>query len=253
MRAAIYRAVFGGYDFAPGRDVLDPAFDYYIFTDDDSLSAPGYQCVFVDHVSDNPSMLNRSYKLKVPSLLNDYQCTVYIDGNIRMVASIAELVNEFAKSGGEIGSFRHRTSLTLRDEVKNILGARKASKHAITGEIAEFTAQELETSVCDNSIILRSKNSIRLEEFGDLWLEWVLAHSGRDQLCFPVLMRRSPIRHHLFPFSPRCNGNGYFIVYPHKAEIFRGSFVRRMTRLLMFLIKEARAWAHFAKSKRGAS
>lgn len=249
MSTALYRAVFGGYDFPPTRDELTPEIDYYLFTDNGDLNVNGYTSILVTTDDSTPSELNRKYKLSVPCLLKDYENTIYLDGNIRIVGDLNILLTEFRHSGSDIGSFSHPENRSVEQEARAILQRGKASERSIQREIEALSEQSRKLFVYDNSIIFRSAKSQKLDKLGSAWFQRVRRYSGRDQLSFPSLLKDSGLAQHVFPFSPRNNGNGFFVVYPHKSELMKGPPLRRGWKLLRFIVKEIRARAQQYKNK----
>lgn len=83
----VYTAIFGGYDrLAPVSNY--PGCDFVCFTDDATLSVDGWRIIHVA-ASDTgltTAALNRIYKMLPHRFLADYNQSLYVDGNIRVVA-----------------------------------------------------------------------------------------------------------------------------------------------------------------------
>ena len=98
MKGALYRAVFGNYDFRILREPYLPYIDKILFTDSESIRIPGYRRVLV-HTDADGTIANRQLKILGHPALLDYDFSIYIDANIWITRDICDLTSDFLESG----------------------------------------------------------------------------------------------------------------------------------------------------------
>lgn len=233
MKIAIYRVLFGNYDYSIRDPYLDKNIDYFLFTDDKNINLKGYNKNLLK-VENNLSLLNRKYKINTPEILYDYDITIYIDYNIRICRPIYELINEFIDSNSDIALFRHPYSASIDEEVDLILSKSKSNILDLTNEINYF--KEMEVNPCklltDNSILFR-KNTSKIKELNRIWYSCVSRFSGRDQISLPYIRSMLDVKEYIFDFSPRDYSNKFFVVFPHRFFIGNlGLFIIHIYRLI---------------------
>ena len=226
-KIALYRCMFGNYDFVIPDFKMFGNIDYYLFTDNPSISIKNYKTILVKRQFSNASLDNRYIKIILPRVLYTYSLTIYMDMNIQISGDILILINEFINSRREIGLFSHPYKNSIEDEVALCLSKKKCNESDLKEEMEYYSSLNLEKKVdfiTENSIIFRKKHSKKMTEAMSQWFDLVKKFSGRDQISFPTIRELFNINEHIFSFSPRTKNNGYFIVLPHKVD-FKSSTI----------------------------
>lgn len=218
IKLAIYRCAIGDYDILLSERIIIKDADYFLFTDNAELNIYPYKTIHVDIIDDNPSLTNRSIKLKIPDILKEYDLTVYLDSNIAILDNLNFIVDEFLSTGKEMGSFAHPYALSIEEEINMCIRYGKADKSVLHEEIEYYNSlPDLpRPRLSDNSILLRKKPDKNMLNAMKYWYEMVKKYSGRDQISLPSVKSKFNIKDHFFSFSPRSPGNPYFLVFPHK-------------------------------------
>lgn len=93
-RLVIYTTLLGGYDFLREPSVITPECDYICFTDDPTLKSDVWQ--FVDVSGDKGSLpqnkWNRKYKVLAHRYLSEYDASLYVDSNVRLIGNIWDYI-----------------------------------------------------------------------------------------------------------------------------------------------------------------
>ncbi len=249
---AIYRCVFADYDILLDELVVLPNVDYYLFTDDPDLDVYPYRTIVIKDFLDNPSIANRSFKLNIPEELKCYDVTIYMDGNIGVLANIESLIDDFLFSNADIGLFTHPNHNSLEDEIELCMTNQKSSETALRSEVkfySDLNTPKLE-KFSDNSILFRKKHTEKFSAAMNEWLELVKEFSGRDQLSLPFIRYKYNLKEHFFDFSPRTRRNKYFIVFPHNIKQHAASNFEIFKFKSKFILKKVFRYCLYIKNLR---
>ena len=116
MRWLVYTCVAGGYDRVYPPLVRDPDTDYVIVTDDASLKVDGWRTHFVDrNAFTSTRLMNRYFKMLGHVEFLNYEASIYVDGNIRILGGLRHLFDDFQATGRALRLFSH----PLRSTVMN--------------------------------------------------------------------------------------------------------------------------------------
>ena len=188
MNIAIYRVMFGDYDYLINDLHLDKKYDYYLFTDNPNFKLKEHKIIITESEK-NPSLKNRKLKILIPEILQSYDYVIYLDINIKICASLDYLINIFIKYGSEIGITKHPYFLTIEDEIESCFINKQINSEKVKDEIQYFKKNKLipRYPITDNSFIIRETKSYLSNKYKDEWYSCVKDFSGRDQISFPFL------------------------------------------------------------------
>lgn len=218
MRRLVYTAVFGGYDrvYPPVRPESDV--DYRIFTDDPDMKVRGWKVHHVDAAGfATPKAANLYHRALVHRILKGYDASLYVDGNVRLLAQTRPLFEELKTSGAAVAMYRHPLRTTVAAEVDAIIAAGKvAEPDDARREYASYVADGFCDTVplTETTVILKNHRADGLDEAMALWWTLFDAHLSRDQISFPYVAWKTGLKVHLMPGTFR-KPNPYFAVYPH--------------------------------------
>ncbi|CAA0125660.1 Uncharacterised protein [BD1-7 clade bacterium] len=232
----VYGCIVGNYDrvFPPVKTT--PGVDYILFTDDSNLSVNGWDVRALDaSVSTDPSTINRYYKFFGHQILSEYDVSVYIDGNIRVLEDLSTLLKEFKDSKCAIGFHKHYRRENVQEE---LLAAGRANKinnieiaqRQVNRYLENGMPQDL--LLTENFIIYRNHSSERLDEAMSAWWHELINYSNRDQLSLGFVRWKHNLKTHIYLWNPRID-NEFYYVYPHNFESTLGS-IRRYIRIRRF-------------------
>ena len=217
MKRLIYTAIFGGYDIVYPPIEADPDVDYVIFTDDPQISVPGWRTVPVDMSSfPTNAAANRYYKTLIHRILPGYDASIYVDGNIRLLASAASLFDILHRSGAALALWRHSGRGTVAEEVDDVIATGKVPDKRARAEYETYRADGFPDTMPlgENTIIVRDHNAPKLDAAMSLWWSLYKTHLSRDQLSFGYIVWKTKLELHYLPGMFRTT-NPYVAVYPH--------------------------------------
>ncbi len=195
-KIAIYTCIFGSYD-----KILEPYYkpdncDFLIFTDQNIDANSIWKKVETPEEIEKLTNVekNRFIKMFPHKLLKDYDYTIYIDGNVRVLTDLTEYVNKLNPKIG-IGIHKHHLRDCLYDELKAIVKMNKKNKQKAN----EYKKKMIEVGMpthygllqC-NVIVRSSKNKICEEIMQDWWNEFK-NNIQRDQVSLPYVLYKHKI------------------------------------------------------------
>ena len=197
-KVAVYTSIFGGYD-----TVLEPLYvsdlcDYYIITDQDipeesvwkkidPHSIPGFDKMDNYHKS-------KYCKLMPHVLFPEYEYSVWIDGNVQIVADIIPLIDRLDDSH-VMGTFKNPLHDCIYTEKNYLIYKNAVNYDAINTQIGMYEKEGFPKhfGMREFSIIVRKHNDKLCESLMEQWWKQVNTYTMRDQISFPYLLWKNQL------------------------------------------------------------
>jgi hypothetical protein len=198
--------------FPPVRPEL--GVDYVLLTDDPSLRVKNWRTQLVD-----PHGLrgNRRYKMIGHRDLGEYDASIYVDGNIRILGSLHDFASRFLRTGAALGVYRHPVRTTVQEEIEACERAHKVEDAgSMHREFAEYRADGFEDGVAliESGVVIKNHAHPALEPAMDLWWSLFDRHRTRDQISLPYVIWKSALPCYYIDESYKL-ANPWFGFYPH--------------------------------------
>lgn len=219
-RGAVYSAVTGGYDTIRDPEVINENLDYYLFTDNDSISSDIWKVVKIDN-PENLDKIRLARKIKILGiyeLLEDYDYSVWVDGKILIKGDILEYIEEYSL-GEPIICFNHYCSDDIYQEAENCLVLNKDDNNLINMQVDRYKAEgyPVNSGLIDSCVLIRDHHDELLKKTMYDWWGEVKNGSFRDQLSFNYVCWKNGL---LYDTSPLVvSDNRYCKTYVHVADI----------------------------------
>ena len=193
LKVAVYSCIVGHYDGITDPVYTEPGVTYLMYTDQEIPIESVWQKVDVTKIRDynrmSNVMLNRKIKILQTERLQEFDYTVYVDGNIEIVTGVSPLIAKMKGCG--FGVHYHRTRDCIYDEMvavkhlKRICGGgdmvEQVNNYRDNGFPPHFGLYENSILIRDN----RDAESLRLME---LWWDEYCKYPTRDQLSLPYVI-----------------------------------------------------------------
>lgn len=195
MKVAVYTSIFGGYD-----DLIDDQFqmdgvDYICFTDRE-LESKNWKVVKSTPIYNDPNRNAKKYKILPHRYLSDYDWSIWIDGNIKVISDITGLCD-----GNSYKVYDHnQTRLDPRDCVykeynaimemgKRNGGNYKDNPQIMYKQIKRYLDEGYpqNNGLATNPIILRNHKDGNVVDTMENWWSEIKHNSRRDQLSFDYI------------------------------------------------------------------
>lgn len=186
-RKVVYTCLTGGYDNVAPLFFKPADCDFLLFTDDPGLKVDGWETVLMDsNWAKNNFLLSRMPKLLPHRFLQDYDYSIYIDGNYEIIGDITELFEYL--SGKALGLFRHASgTFCIKDEAKRIIKVGKANAVDIEKQMNAYFEEGFPENqgLFECGVIIRKHNQHEVMETMETWWSELKKYPYRDQMSFP--------------------------------------------------------------------
>lgn len=192
LKIAVYSCVVGKYDQFIDPVIKEDNVDYYMFTDQELPEDSVWEKINISELDDykllSPLMLNRKLKILQNSFLLNYDYTIYVDGNIEIVAGVSPIIAKMKNYA--FGVHYHRSRDCIVDEVVSVKHLKKLNGDGMDRQVQDYLKDGYprHNGLFENSILVRdNKNESVLELMREWWNEYN-KYPTRDQLSLPYVI-----------------------------------------------------------------
>lgn len=138
-----------------------------------------------------PVMEAKIYKILSHQFLNT-DISIWVDGNIFLLVDPKKIVEEFL-GDADIAVWKHFDRDDVYDEARAAMGLGGDQVPYIKKHLEHFEEIKFprHTGLAECNVIIRRHNK-RVEKFNNYWWSEICRHSNRDQLSFPVVVKKCP-------------------------------------------------------------
>jgi len=220
----VYTAIFGDRDRLHDPKYINSDFDYVCFADR-PLRSKVWDVRVVSPIHENPVRAAKIYKILPHKYFQDYNYSLWIDGNVVVTADVRMLIDRYLVDT-DMATFDHSESSDSRnciyDEAEFIL------EKARRGRCADLDTRKIEEQIkryreegypeqnglIAATIILRRHNNTKLIKSMEDWWKEIEGNSRRDQLSFNYVAWKNDLR--IGHFEGNLRNNSFFRMVPHK-------------------------------------
>lgn len=199
MRIAVYTSIFGGYDNLIEDQFQMEGVDYICFTDRD-IESKTWKVVKSTPIYNDPNRNAKKYKVLPHRYLKDYDWSVWIDGNIKIISDVRPLCND-----GVYKLYDHMQVFDKRnciyDEAQAILNFGKINSERypekgiknwkdnprlIVEQMNRYISEGYpkQNGLATTPIMVRSHHDEDVIKHNEDWWSEIKYNSKRDQLSF---------------------------------------------------------------------
>lgn len=198
-KIVVYTCIVGGYD-----DILEPVYcnancDYYVVTDKEVAEDSAWKKIDINQFELgglSNSEKNRYIKLHPHILFCDYDFSLYVDGNIRIITDIVPLVEQIGSR--ILGVHRHNLHDCIYTEA-NVIMRRKRFiriRDVVKKQVAAYKQEGFKRhqGFYENPILIRKHNDKRCIKLMESWWAEMNRFTTRDQLSLPYVIWKCGIK-----------------------------------------------------------
>ena len=222
IKTVIYTSIFGGYDALQEPLFVNKNCDYYAITDKEIPKDSVWKKYDTDKIegfSEMDGYHKSKYAKFFPNVLfPDYDCSIWVDGNVKIVGDLMPLVYEMNKDHC-MASFENPYHDCIYKEVNFLLSLNAVNTRQIGEQIEQYKKEgfPMHFGMREFSIIVRKHNDQELIEFMKQWWNEVNRFTMRDQISFPhVLWKNGKSIDYIYPYKGEWRKNPRFIYIEHK-------------------------------------
>lgn len=198
-KIAVYTCIFGNYDFIPEPEVCPDNIDYYIVTDMNISPISKWVKVdlsFVDETFNKMTDIekNRYVKMHPHKFFKDYQYSIYIDGNIKILTDFTEYIQEFNEIGLKL--HKHYRTKCVYKEIENCRNLGKDTSVLLDNHRLHLMNENMPRNfgMLEAPIIVRDHHNKKCIEVMEFWWSEFLLYSNRDQISLPYVLFKLGIK-----------------------------------------------------------
>lgn len=219
-KIAIFTCITNGYDPLTVPEIIEDNCDYYLITDiDETIKIENdeyYKRInildVVPGTLNTSKAQNRYCKAHGFEIFKEYDYSIYIDGSLKIIGKVSNLINKVGKYGiafhrftGSDDTYEHALSLAIRSRIKREDACVEIQKFAKEGFPRNYGFPECGVIICDHGNEIGKKI---LCEWNDYYNN---ALAKRDQLYMPyILWRRNISINEVCTLPGDLRTNGYF-------------------------------------------
>ena len=205
-KKVIYTSIFGSEYYLHDPDVDMKGWDFICFTDNPNYKSKYWKIILTPKIYDG-ARDSKKPKILPHEYLNNYDISVWVDGDVKITADVDELVNrylndkDYAVFNHEFCGISTTGNLNVRkciyDEAKFIkwAGDNHPKKHykdnlnVINNQIERYRKEGYpkNNGQARNTIIIRRHNNPKIIKVMEDWWQEVTYGSKRDQISFPYV------------------------------------------------------------------
>lgn len=201
MKICVYTCITGNYDgLSKIYPSQNPNIDFICFTDNQELE----YCSGNWNIRSIPNELNYLSKVKQQRIikacpnryLQDYDVSLWIDGNISIVSDIYKFLKKYNIEKIPFFTKKHPCRNCIYEEAKKVLQMKKDFPQNVNPQIERYRKEGFPENfgLHETGVILRRHREVCVHVFGNMWAKEIMTFSHRDQLSFDYCRWKTEIQ-----------------------------------------------------------
>ena len=193
-KIAVYTCITGNYD----KIILEPFIkvdniDFYLFTDNLEQKSEYWNIEPIPKKINeeyNNVLKNRYLKMHPHELFENYDYSIYIDGNVQVMSDLTELVFSINKKVG-IAMHKHQFRDCINDEIEVCKIKKKGNYNEMKKQVEKYMKDGFPTKfgMLEATIIVTDlKSKVAKKILNDWWIEFISTDSLRDQISLQYIV-----------------------------------------------------------------
>lgn len=221
MKFAIYTVSTGKYDDIKEPIFIDKNIDYFVFTEQNIKSDSIWKKKEIpEKIKNLPSLDQARYiKTHPHEFFEEYDYSIFIDGNIRITCDIKPLLYTMVDEKKVIAIHKHQVRTCIYDEAKAIYAAGKATRKMLMAQTEKYKKDGFPTNfgLFETNIVIRKHNDLECKKIMEDWWNEMSIWTKRDQLSFTYsLWKNDKTADYILSLGNNSRRNPFFIVDSHK-------------------------------------
>ena len=193
VKFVVYTCITGDYDNIQEPLYTHSSIDYVLFTDNTNIKSSVWEIRYIpDDIMKlgNNVLINRYFKFNPSMLFSGYNYSLYIDGNIRVISDIRNMINRMNSKTG-LAMHRHNSRNCIYKEAEVCKIEKKGNYKIITDQLEKYKKEGFPENfgLYEANIILSDLNSTSAERIlTNWWREFTATSSFRDQIALPYVV-----------------------------------------------------------------
>lgn len=207
----IYTAITNNYDTLREPTYKLQNCDYLCFTDNSNLDSKHWTIKKIEHLIYDHNRNAKQYKILPHRFLQEYEYSIWIDGNVDIIGDVTELINKYL-THDVLAFYKHPERQCIYDELEACLKLTKDDEKIMIDQINKYRSMGFPKNkgLIRASIILRKHDDKNVIKTMEEWWKEILNHSKRDQLSFNYIAWKNNLKYRILPGDPFLRNDSYF-------------------------------------------
>jgi GT2 family glycosyltransferase len=208
LKIAVFSAVSGSYDTVKPPAVIDPRFDYIVFTDTPVESVSIYEIRPLPYLDGERTRSARFVKTNPHNLLSDYDLAVWIDANLLITGDVYPIIESVLKSGKPFGAMRHAVRTSPYEEMDACISHGRDDAEVINEQRRAYKNEGYATNqLIESNLLVYDLRDKKLDAFLNEWWNQIDRYSYRDQLSINYALDKHGVKWHRITAFPNTVRN----------------------------------------------
>ncbi|ABV17854.1 MULTISPECIES: hypothetical protein [Bacteria] len=224
-KIAIYKVVIGAYDsitldsLKTAESTSSLCFEHFLISDQYIEVPETWTLIQISRKFVSPAVENRYYKMGVPSIFDDYDYSIYLDGNIVINDDLTNLIKKIIIDDHYIYAYPHFKNSTIKEEIENCFVFSRISWYDMLKIKRKLKYNLNEKVGFECGVLIRKKRNKELDDLFKTWFELYFNNIRRDQFYFSIALKKHGLICREIGVNDIRTGKGFFSLHPHKNKI----------------------------------
>ncbi len=220
LKIAIYTAMTGNYESLKLPELLDPRFDYFVFTDSPVHDTGIFQIRPITYFNEDATRTARFVKTHPHWFLREYDVAIWVDASIMITGDIYPMVEKFIASKKAVGAIPHPHRKTIAEELKACLAFGKDNAEEMTTQVDHYHKEGFDGSgLIESGLMIFDLKQKDTSTFLDFWWKEIDNYSRRDQLSAGYAFFKNKLAWHPLTKAPHSiRDHPCFVLTVHGSE-----------------------------------
>ena len=194
-KGVVYTAITGGYDTVKEPKVVNPNWDYILFTDNPEIKSDIWQVRLIDNEENlDSTRLARKVKIMGHKYLEEYDYSIWIDGKLEIRGDLEKYVMENRKTE-PILCFSHYVNDCIYQELDLCTELKKDDVELMNKQIDKYKKEGYpeHNGLVETGLLVREIHNTDVKKVMETWWNEVKNHSKRDQLSFNYALWKNDV------------------------------------------------------------
>lgn len=184
-KIVVYTVIMGDYDYLKDPEFIMDNCDYICFTNNPNLKSNVWTIrMDMDGTLDNTKW-QRRHKVLAHEYLQDYEWSIYVDGNVRLIGDFREYIRH-ESTGLPMLCLKHPNRNNVFDELEECISLGKDDQNVMIKQIEGYKEEGYkgDNGLTVTNVLVRKHMDPQIINLMKLWWEEIENKSKRDQLSF---------------------------------------------------------------------
>lgn len=184
-KLVVYTVIMGDYDYLREPDFVMENCDYICFTNNKEIKSDVWKIIYDSEANLDNTRWQRRHKVMAHEYLKDYDWSVYVDGNVKILGDFREYIRQESK-GSTVLCLKHPNRDNIYDEAEECKKLNKDSVEIIDEQMNRYKEEgyDAQNGLVVSNVLVRKHSDPEVIALMECWWDEICKGSRRDQLSF---------------------------------------------------------------------